>query len=125
MKLVSSTLLSATALVVALSFTAVQAEPQQGGMSTGGPSAAGNNAGGDHPGGAMGSPGGRPDQPGAAAGNSDQMSPGEGKGKSAEGAIPSEGQSGKGAKDGNDTGMATGQDNNAAGTGDKGKGKSA
>jgi Protein of unknown function (DUF1236) len=120
MKLVSSTLVSATALVLALGFTAVQAEPQQGGMSTGSPPAAGNNTGGNP--GATDSPAGRPDQPGAAAGNSDQMSPGEDKGKSAKGAMPPEGQSGKGAKDGNE---ASGQDNNAAGAGDKGKGKSA
>jgi hypothetical protein len=124
MKLMSSTVISAAALMVALSFTPVQAEPQQGGMSDDGPPAAANNSGGDQPGGAMGSPAGLPNQSGAAAaGNSDQMSPGEGKGKSAEGAAPSEGQSGKGAKDGNDIGMKTGQDYPAAG--DKAKGKSA
>ena len=110
MKLVSSTVISAAALLVALSFTPVQAEPQQGGMSNGGPPAAGNNAGGDDRGGAIGSPADRPDQAGAAAGNSDQMDPGEGKGKSAEGAMPSEGQSGKGVKDGNDPGMKTGEE---------------
>ena len=121
MKLVSSTLFSTAALVVALSFTPVQAEPQEG-MSNG-PPAAGNSAAGDHSGGAIGSPADRPDQSSPAAGNSDQMSPGEGKGKSAEGAIPSEGQPGKGAKDGNETGMKPGQD--YPGTGDKAKGKSA
>lgn len=116
MKRVSSTLISATALVLALSLTAAQAEPQQGGMSTGSP-AAGNSAGGDHP------SVGRPDQPDAATGSSDQMNPGTGKGKSAEGTMPSEGQPGKGVKDGNDTGMKTGEDYPK--TGNKGKGKSA
>ena len=116
MKLVNSTLFSATALALALSFTAVQAEPQQGGMSSDGPSAAGSNAAGGHPDGAMGSPEGGP---AAAAGDSGQMNRGEGKGKSAEGTLPSEGPSG------DDTGMATDQDNNAVGIGDKGKGKTA
>lgn len=117
MKLVSSTVVSAAALVVALSFTAVKAEPQQGGMSDGGPPAAANNAGGG--GGAIGSPANRPDQAGAAAGKSDQKGPGEGNAK-AEGSMPSEGQPGKSVKDGNDTGMKTGE-----ATGDKAKGKSA
>jgi hypothetical protein len=121
MNFVSSTFISAAAVAVALNFTPVQAEPQQNGTSIGNPPAAENSGGGDHPIGDMGSPSGRPDQPGIAAGDSDQMSPGSGKGKSAEGAMPSEGQSGKAVKPGNETG----EDNNAAVKGDKEKGKTA
>jgi hypothetical protein len=124
MTFISSTFISASALAVVLSFSAVKAEPKQGGMSTGSPPAA-DSAGSDHPGGAMDSPGGRPDQSGAAAGDSEQMTTGASKGKkSAEGA-PSEGQSGKGGKSENDNGMAAGQDSNATMKGNKEKGKTA
>lgn len=117
MKLVSSTVISAAALMVALSFTPVQAEPQQG-MSKGGAPAAGNNGGGDDSGGAIGSSANRPDPAGAAAGKSDQIGTGP-----AEGAMSSEGQSGKGGQNGNDPEMKTGD--NYPATGDKAKGKSA
>jgi uncharacterized protein DUF1236 len=103
---VSLTLISATALTLALSLSVAQAEPQPGGPSTANPPAA---AGGDHPGAAMDSTGTRPDQPGNTAGNSDQMSPAENKGKSAKGAMPSEGQAG--------------QNGNTAATSDQGKSK--
>ena len=72
-----STFVSAAALVVALSLTAAQAEPQPNAMSPGGAPAAGNLGAGD--GGAMGpDTGGRPDQQGSTAGQSDPVGAGQG-----------------------------------------------
>lgn len=111
MKRVSSTLVSAAALFVALSLTAVQAEPQQNDMSSGTPPATGNLGAGDS--GGAPADGGRPGQ----AEQSDQMGPGQGKadakGKSA-GSLPSEGNAAK-----EPTGNAEAQDETAR----PGKGK--